>query len=120
MLITEVDDESQRLVHQLHIGQQLHPPQVHALLLAGLRFDEQTVVDQQIVTKVLVEGHAAIGDAHAFLAARPVSGQLELAFEATHVDGLERSDAEVLLDSDGSVNDFLRQRIGLFIERMHM
>ena len=74
--------------------------------LAGLRFDEQTVVDQQIVTKVLVEGHAAIGDAHAFLAARPVSGQLELAFEATHVDGLERSDAEVLLDSDGSGYDF--------------
>ena len=95
MLITEVDDESQRLVHQLHIGQQLHPPQVHVLLLAGLRFDEQTVVDQQIVTKILVEGYVAIGDAHAFLAARPVSGQLELAFEASHINRLQCPDRKI-------------------------
>ena len=37
VIVPEVDDESQRFVHQLHIGQQLHPPQVHVLLLAGLR-----------------------------------------------------------------------------------
>ena len=40
MLVAEVDDKTERLVHQLHVGEKLHAPDVHVLILTGLRLYE--------------------------------------------------------------------------------
>lgn len=61
-LPAKVDRQSERQVHQLHVGQRLHLEEHRIRHFDSLRFDDKAIIYQQVDAQILIEGQPAIVD----------------------------------------------------------
>ena len=120
-IVAEVDDKSERNIHQLHVGKQLGlvPNHVDLLLVEGLAFDDQATVDKAVDPQLLLEGKALVSNRNVNLGLGLMPANAHFVGECLLVDVFEKPDAEVLLNFDSGLNDFAGKGVRFFKERVH-
>ena len=120
-VVSEVYDESERDVHELHIGEQLCfvPGHVDLIFVKRFTLDDQALVNETVEAEFLLESETFVGDRHFHFRRRLVSSHAHLLREGHFVDVLEKTDAEVLLHFDGGIDHFASESFSFLIERVH-
>ena len=117
--LAEVEDETEWDVEQFHVGQKLHSEAIEAARLHRLRLDEQTIVDEQVVTKNLVDLETFERDVNRLFTGSPMPRIPQDLFEAADVDGFQESRSEMRMDPERGLDDLAGKSVGLGEERMH-
>lgn len=120
-VVAEVNDKSQRNIHQLHVGKQLGlvPNHVDLLLVEGLAFDDQATVDKAVDPQLLLESKALVSNRNDNLGLGLMPTNAHFLGKALFVDVLEKPDTEVLLNFDSGLNDFAGKGVRFFKEWVH-
>ena len=118
-LLAEVEDEAEGDVEQFHVGQKLHPEAIEAARFHGFRLDKQTIVDEQVVTKNLVDLETFVRDVNWLFTGSSMSRISQDLFETADVDGLQKPRSEMRMDPKRGLDDLAGKSVGLGEERMH-
>ncbi len=117
--LAEVEDETDGDIEKFHVGQKLHAEAIEAARLHGLRLDEQSIVDEQVVTENLVDFEPFERDMDRLFTGSPMPRILQDLFETTDIDGLQKARSEMRMDPERGLDDFAGEGVCFVEERMH-
>ena len=115
-VVSEIDDKAKRNVHQLHIRKQLGfmTNHINLILVKRFAFDNQTLVDETIKAKLLLECEALVSNRNDNLCLRLMASHSQFLRQGHLIDVFEHSDTEMLLHFNRSFNDFTDECISSF------
>ena len=114
----EVDQQSDRHIHQLHVTQQLRL--VNGMnFLDGLCFNEKAGIHERVKLQWFLSLEILISNDHRFLGGHVVATQFQLFAEAPEVNRFEQSRPFVLVNFNRRTNNIMGNRGRLLVKRMH-
>ena len=103
----EVDQQAEPFVGEAKVGEELFP--VHGkVLLDGLQFDDDRILDNKVGAEAFLEFDAIVTDRHRHLATNAQATAFETVTEEDFIDGLEEAGSEIGVQFVGLIHDDAR------------